>query len=84
MRNLLLLSLLSSTPAFEKEQYACFEAGNEDPLPKKLLIDGDLVFWWPLLKQWEVHGHTNFCNLVLRKVAIERARRVPIVSTELN
>lgn len=63
MRNLLLLSLLISTSAFGKEQYACFEAGNEDPLPKKLVIDVDLIFWWPLLKQWEVHGDTDFCNL---------------------
>ena len=63
MRNLLLLSLLVSTPAFGKEQYTCFDAGSDDPLPKKLVIDGDLVSWWPLFKQWEVHGDTDFCNL---------------------
>ena len=60
---LIFVLLVTSSPAFGKEAYACFEMGVNDPEPRKLTIDGSFVVGPSMLGEFEVHSEDDFCSL---------------------
>ena len=63
MHYLLFMVSLFSLPAFGEETYACFEQGENDPLPIKLTINENWVDGPHMSGVFEVHPDTDFCSV---------------------